>query len=234
MAVDSWTETEWRQFYRVRASRAGAVQEPGGGWILGYGKEYLTAGDPTRDHLAQFRERWSALTTHYPIGLFDRVLVVGCGFGYLMDAAHEAGFANVWGIDSSPYVAARKGIESSGSTVIVEADIRGVGGQLKNTFRQLTGDDEFDWIITEDVVSCYRTDDAEGANQNVLNLAPLLDTLLFRGLPDTPRVIHMTSVAREPGIGGDSALTWLTLQEWRDLFAANGLDHGFISVTGEV
>lgn len=223
MAVDVWNEAQWNQFYRIQESRGG------GGWIFGYGKEYLTAGDPTRDHLDRFRSRWSALVTNFGIQPTDRVLVVGCAFGYLMDAANEAGHTLIWGIDNSPYVSARKGIEASGNQIIVEEDIRGVGGRLRNILRSQTGDDVFDWIVTEDVIACYRVDDTDGANNNVLNLAPLLETLLADGLPAS-RVIHVTSVAREPGLGGDSAMTWLTLDEWKALLPA----HSFMSVTGEV
>lgn len=214
MAVDSWDEATWQQFYRIQESRAG------GGWIFGYGKNYLTAGDATRDHLIRFRQRWSALVSNFGIQPTDRVLVVGCAFGYLMDAANEAGHTLIWGIDNSPYVSAAKGIEASGNQIIVEEDIRGIGGRLRNILRSQTGDDVFDWVITEDVVACYRVDDSEGANNNVLNLAPLLENLLYNGLPSS-RVVHITSVAREPGLGGDSALTWLTLEEWKSLVPAN-------------
>lgn len=227
MAVDVWNEAQWNQFYRVRKKHGGAVNEPDGGWVFGYGKNYLTAGDPTRDHLTRFRQRWSALVSAFGIQPTDRVLVVGCAFGYLMDAANDAGHSLIWGIDNSPYVASAKGVESSGNQVIVEADIRGLG--LRNTFRQLTGDDEFHWVVTEDVIACYPTDDSEGANQNVLNLAPLLETLLYNGLPTT-RVIHITSVAMEPGVGGDSAFTWLTLAEWKALIPT----HSFMSTGLEV
>src|SRR5215207_658737 len=35
----------------------------------------------------------------------QRILVVGCGLGKLVEAVQATGFANIWGIDRSPYVA---------------------------------------------------------------------------------------------------------------------------------
>lgn len=229
MTVDNWTQATWEAFYRVRKKHGGAVHEPDGGWVFGYGKNYLTAGDPGRDHLMRFRDRWSALVSNFGIQPTERVLVVGCAFGYLMDAANDAGHSLIWGIDNSPYVASAKGIEASGNQVIVENDIRGLGGQMRQVFRNLTGDDVFDWVITEDVVACYRVDDSEGANQNVLNLAPLLETLLPPGV-SASHIIHITSVALESGVGGDSAFTWLTLAEWKALIPT----HSFMSTGLEV
>lgn len=209
MAVDNWTDAEWRHFYKIRDGRPGSPTL--GQRLQGYGREYyriLNYSDT--DHLKSFRRRWANLIASFPgIQPNDRVLVVGAAFGFLIEAAKEAGYPNVWGLDNSPDVEARKGVEAAPGIIIVNADVRGIGGQVRNTLRQLTGDDQFDWVITEDMASCYS--DAE-----VQSMAPLLENLLFAGRPAS-NVIHVTSCLREGETRSDLLLTWHTLAEWRAL-----------------
>ncbi len=103
---------------------------------------------------AIFGKRFRVLTTEFNMLTTDRILVVGCGFGYLIDRFHDAGYANVWGIDSSDDIENRQGAESRGSTLWVSDDIKG-GGRIRNKLRQLTGADEFDWIVTESMLESY-------------------------------------------------------------------------------
>ena len=117
------------------------------------------------------------------------MLIVGAGFGWGVEAAHDAGYPNVWGIDSSPYVEANKGTEARGDVVLVSDDIRG-GGRVRAALRSATGDDVFRWVITEDVVSCY-------PDSELTQMLPLLETLLETGAP-AGNIIHLVTMG-EPG-----------------------------------
>jgi len=206
MAVDNWTQTEWETFYRTRDIRKGSPTY--GQYILGYGKEMFLAGGAP-DHLVGFRARWAAITSNLPIQTTDTVLVVGCAFGYLIEAAQEAGYPNVYGLDSSPYVTSLKDVEASNNVIIVPDDIR--GGQVQNTLRQATGHRTFDWLITEDVVACYSTAEVQA-------LQGAAENLLSNGR-DGSNILHITSIMRQ--IPGDSAFTWLTLEGWAQVIPSH-------------
>src|SRR5215212_5132222 len=79
----------------------------------------------------------------------QRILVVGCGLGRLVEAVQATGFANIWGIDSSSYVAS---LWPASHPRLAQLDIRTATDQQ---IRTLTGGTTFDWIITESVVEGY-------------------------------------------------------------------------------
>src|SRR5215204_3023551 len=55
----------------------------------------------------------------------QRILVVGCGLGRLVESTQATGFANIWGIDSSAYVASLWPTMSAGvASRLAQLDIR--------------------------------------------------------------------------------------------------------------
>lgn len=230
MAVDNWTQTQWDTFYRTRDLRPESPTYRQ--YITGYGKErFLAQGAP--DHLGTFRARWAAVTSNLAIQTTDTVLVIGCGFGYLIEAAQEAGYTEVYGLDSSPYVDSVKDVEASGNVIIVPDDVR--APQVRNALQAATGYRTFDWVITEDVVACYHVDDQGGTipqNQLVQNFDGPLNNLL-NNTSTRANILHITSIRRQ--IGGDSAFTWLTLEEWSQILPTHNWlaagSHEFIAAT---
>lgn len=206
-------EADWTQFYRVRVRTEG---HPLYGQTVTYGREWAAVcEEPGRAGLTRFERRRDHLVA---LGIVpsDRVLVVGSGFGFLVDAFHDAGYANVWGLDSSSHVDANR-TEIRGDTVVVSDDIRG-GGRMRAALRSATGDDEFDWIVTESVVESY--DDAD---------VQVLCNVCEGGLTgtDRSRIVHLvmdvltdvdTGEAREPRDRWiDPAFNQKTLAEWNAL-----------------
>jgi len=194
----NWNDpTLWAALYRN--------QDDDGNFIT-YGREYARIRDGNREtaNLGSFEARWQSLVTTFGIQTTDRVLIAGCAFGFLIEVANDAGYPNVWGIDSSSEIASRRGVESRGDVLFVEDDIRG-GGRVRAALRSLTGDDIFDWIISEDLVPGY----------TVPELEPLLDAAetILEGTQPLSNIVHLMTIL-VPGKSGDSSQTWMTLTEW--------------------
>lgn len=116
------------------------------------------------------------------------VLVVGCGFGFLIEALHAAGFRYVAGIEPGPYYWTQPN----------EWDpaVRAVVAQ-----RWLTdqGPEAFDVVIDEDAASSHSDSELD---------------VFFAALERVgSRVVHFVT----PGIRGDSSLNWKTLETWKAL-----------------
>ncbi len=178
------TEQDWLDAYEIRIRDP---LHPQFGQSVGYGRLWAQRSQgPYDDALTRFNERVAMLATAsdalFLISATDRILIGGCGFGFLIDAFHDAGFPNTWGIDDSGHISTNRPTEARGSTLFVENGFSG-GGQVRNQLRQLTGDDIFNWIITESVMESYEDaeltpflnaaetvlDPAEG-NENIIHL----------------------------------------------------------------
>ncbi len=154
---------------------------------------------------AMFGKRFRVLTTEFNMLATDRILVVGCGFGYLIERFHDAGYANVWGIDSSDDIEARKGVESRGDVLWVSDEMTGVG-RVRAAMRNLTGDDEFDWIITESMLESYEDNEV----QTILNVCEGALTG-----SDQSHIIHIVVTKEDPAAPGYApAFNWKTIAVW--------------------
>ena len=154
------TEQDWLEAYEIRIRDH---TDPLDGQKIGYGRKWAGRIEgPLDDELTRFNNRVSRLATAsdalFPIGPTDRILVCGCGFGYLIDAFHDAEFPNTWGIENSPWIESNRPSESRGATRFVQNDFRG-GAQARAKLRVLTGADIYNWVITEGMMESY--DDAE-------------------------------------------------------------------------
>ena len=80
----------------------------------------------------------------------QRILVVGCGLGRLVEAVQASGFANIWGVDSSPYVAS---LWPTPHPRLAQLDVLSptVSAGLDAAF----GRNTFHWVVTESVVEGY-------------------------------------------------------------------------------
>lgn len=139
----------------------------------------------------------------------DRILVVGAGLGFMIEAAHADGYANVWGLDDSPAMHGNPNTDPS--VVIVDGSYGSPGGQILARLRQGTGDDIFDHVVSESMAESY--DDAE-----LLSLLPWASNILAPG----GDVSHL--VVTDPGL--DPVFNVKTLTEWKALYPA----HTWISV----
>jgi hypothetical protein len=84
----------------------------------------------------------------------QRILVVGCGLGLMVESVRDTGFASIWGIDSGPYIPTLWPTE-------VPVAIRPLLGQFDiltitdQQTRSLTNGTTFDWVVTESVMESY-------------------------------------------------------------------------------
>lgn len=196
------TEQDFRDVYEILI---GDPSHPKFGESITYSRLFAQrVMGPPDDHLNYYDMRVSRLSELFTIEKSDRVLVVGCGFGFLIDAFHDAGFPNIWGIDSSPYIQANRATESRDSTGFVDSDIR--GPQVRAKLKALTGDWIFNWIITESVMECYQ-------DEEIGSLLDAVEVVLDadNGLRNA---VHLV-VADNPEF--DSIFAQKTLQQWKDI-----------------
>lgn len=177
----------------------------------GYGLWLQPAKDALRLHLTDgplFVNRLEQIPHPFSFNSTDRILIAGSGGGYLIQAFRDAGYPNCWGIDYSTALDGSTGVMAAvaqdGTAWI---DLGAPGGQVRAALRNVTGDDEFHWVITEDVAPCYDLD-AEldgllGAAQNVLS----------PGIGNE-QVINVVTVLRQDGIFQDPDFLWLFLDDW--------------------
>lgn len=81
----------------------------------------------------------------------QRILVVGCGLGLLVNSINASGFATCFGIDRSSYVASLWPVSHP---TLAQLDILTVtAAQLRSAFGN--NGDTYHWIITESVAESY-------------------------------------------------------------------------------
>lgn len=216
----SWDgEADWTAHYDVRVRNP---DHPQYGQRVGYGRVYAEVfRSPLVPGNTEFTERRDHLIA---LGMAptDRILVAGCAFGFLIEAFHDAGYDNVWGVEYSTHIENNRATESRGDVLFVEDDIRG-GGRVRAALRNLTGDDEFDWIVSESVMESY---DPGAEMDGLLNAA---ETVLTIGKPQS-NIVHLVmdvmtdaeGAAREPRDQWiDPAFSQFTLAEWNAIRPAH-------------
>lgn len=197
------TQADWDAVFLIRIRDASHPQHQ---QKISYGR--LAAGrmtGPYDDDLTEFTTRVASLTRLFGIQAVDRIMVAGCGLGYLLEAFKAAGCANCWGLDDSAYVDTSKTGESDDPDAIMSnADIKNVG-QLTDDLIQETGGSDFTWVISESVLEGY--DDG-------LEMASVLDNLevLLEKNKSKLNIIHMI-VTIEASV--DPMFNQKTLAAWK-------------------
>lgn len=151
--------------------------------------------------------KWRLLRRSLALVSRSRVLVVGCGFGYLVEAARAGGML-AWGLDSSAWIHANKGAEAPASVEIIGADVESV---RPADLEAATGSATFDEVITENMLESYSAAD----------LPAILDAC-DRMVSAGGRVSHLVQV------NAASPFRSLGLSEWR----AERLGHSFVAIEG--
>jgi hypothetical protein len=133
------TRDDWLRFYKITKADGSVV-------TLGDDRTWSIDNPENEVHRrADALKALGMLPAH-------RVVVLGCGpGGFLVEALKLRGFPNCWGVDSSPWVEGRKAI-ASGGVIWLNADFT---GNIGNALRQMTGDNDFDWVVTESVLESY-------------------------------------------------------------------------------
>lgn len=208
--VDWNLASSWADYYGAGSS-AGRVGY-GRVWATDDGRVPLDSGDLAR--------RADALEAR-GIGTTDRIIVVGCGFGFLIEVLAGRGYTNTFGIDSSSDIESKKGVEASGDIVLVSEEMNGTG-RVKAVLRQQTGDDEFDWIVTESVMESYDDSDVqvicnvcEGGLYNTHTFANIIHMVFEPPWPKFPGVFNEKTLAEWKAMR--PAHTWVSLDTFEVL-----------------
>lgn len=162
--------------------------------------------------LASMARTWAQLVESFNIQTTDRVLIAGAAYGWTIEAAHDAGFPNVWGIDSSSYIQANAPTHSRGDVLMVRDDFTG-GGRVRAALRSLTGDDVFQWVISESVLESYNDNEIPA----LLNAAESVKATGV-GLDHCVHMVHcLDETVDPPGRNQDPVFNWKTLAAWNAL-----------------
>jgi hypothetical protein len=143
----------------------------------------------------------------------QKTLVVGAGWGYLVQLGREAGY-DAWGCDASSYAVSR---DVTGGFMLQADALSDASIRTVLTAMGVTGaNPRCDLLVTEDLLSCLSDPEITQAltvlrarcRTNLLHLVTCLR-------PDwwPPELTEAERRARDLAIR-DSALTWKTLAEW--------------------
>ncbi len=134
------------------------------------------------------------------------IVVVGAGFGWLIEFLIDAGVSSAVGIDPGPYMQANMATESRSDVTVIDATV-GVDpiNSIKSALRGAGFQRSYDVVIDEDAASSHS--DAE--------LQAFYDGCegLLRG-NQINRVVHLVTPISPSG-PGDSSLNWKTMAEWK-------------------
>lgn len=155
----AWDQAMYEASYSVRVKDP---SDPQFGQMVSYGRKMAlnTMRDPDTglwgQSLGFWKNRIRTIAAKVQLSFGSSLLVVGCGFGYLMETALAEGMSlsKVWGADTSSWIQANKGVESipAVSSNILDIDITDAdaANQFKNS--GVGGNGKFNWIVTEQVV----------------------------------------------------------------------------------
>lgn len=167
------------------------------------GNEIITYSRKWREQMPdQLFEARADLVEHYaPAG--GSVLVVGCGFGWLIEKLLERGL-DAYGVDSSPYIIANLQTESDVPERIRKAQIGWEPGGSSTRLATLGFPTQYDVVVDEDVAPALWGGELAVFNSTLTALTKQGGTTL-----------HFTSCLRPNGMLGDSSLQWKTIGEWK-------------------
>lgn len=218
MSVDWSTQEAWDAVYQIR-DRTGAGNTPGA--YLGYSRDAMVSlVDPDSPNLELFEHRRDNLIRDFGMTTGESILIAGGAFGYLCEAFLDLGFTRCYTLDDSAYITGLPGeTRADVLTRFIEVDMTTGFPQLRGAIRAVTrevegnpGYSQFDWVITEDVLTSYATNEVDP----VLNAAEaVLDGA------DLARCVHMVTEDPVP-----APFTSLTLEAWDALRAA----HSWVSI----
>ena len=206
-------ENTTRALYHYTKSKTIVDGEVVASEVVTYGREFW--GD-----FAPFATRKDWLTG-YGLDNNARVLVIGCGFGYLLEYLIDAGVTDVWGLEPGSFYwdVANDGEWRSDVKPKVAADWAGSGTERASLNAiGVGGPAKFTFVVDEDAAPMHS--DAELP----AFIAACEDRLQgnARG-----RIIHLVT----PGVVGDSSVNWKSLAEWKQVAPS----HTWVHIgTGEV
>lgn len=136
----------------------------------------------------------------------QKMLVAGCGYGYLVDDLVTAGF-DAYGVDASAY-AISKGqtlLPAISARLAVADALNGASLDTAGKAFGLKGQQRWPLLVTEDMLTCCS--DAE--------IATALTNLRARATA----LGHIVTILDTAGEARDARINWKTLADWKQLVA---------------
>ena len=223
MPRKTWnTQADWNARGHGYTCRIRDPAHPQFGQRIGYSRLFAQrVNGPYDDALTEYDQRMRNLVKLFAIARTDRLLIVGCGFGFLIDAFKDAGFTNVWGVDDSTDIDTRSATETRGGTLFIRDSIK--GGGLSTSLTTTTGSASFAWVIEESVIESYEDSEMDA----LLNAA---ERFLGGGRP-LSSIIHIVMTVTDtskPNRSLHPIYNQKTLKEWRAIRP----DHSWLSSPG--
>lgn len=219
-----WNITQtWINAYRWKGLRPQKKDIPGGledgagyGEILSYldGRKYaLQLSSDEYPGLSNFRFRLQKIVASGTFSPASETIIIGCGFGWLIEVILDAGSNAVWGTDTSTVIQnllddSAIGIRSDVRPLILNVDV--VAPDAAAQFKSLragTNQGKFRNIVTEHLLEDWPISDID----------TILDACDALRAPGTSNVFHIVySEDRFPPGSRDSEFTpnQLLLSEW--------------------
>lgn len=170
---------------------------------------YITYSRNFFDTNDMFKERAMKVIEKLQLQPGSKVLVVGCGLGYIMDELLKLKMVP-YGFDNSNYI---KGAKHQEKVSFDIADIDILSNSFKQDLNRAFKISEFDCIITEDVLPSHDTFDKIFSN---------CESALKSGTPKT-HVVHLVQT------DATAPFTSHSLNEWKAL----KLDHTWLNQNGD-
>lgn len=157
-------------------------------------------------------QRWNAFRN-------AKVLIAGCGYGFLVADLIADGFSDVWGCDASAWAIQRaKELHPAIAVRFVQADItiRPQMNSLRST-AGLSGNQRFRATLTEDVLPCA-ANEAE-AQAMLVELRRITTDMAHIITPMYADGVKQPDGSVEAPWGGKQmpGFLWLSVEEWRAL-----------------
>lgn len=138
-----------KYYYKARECRAKIIRNCScTGRMETYSRNFFTSMK-LFDHRAQY------VVDHFQLAPGSRVLVAGCGFGFIMEGLQKLGMIP-YGFDNSPYI--QQLAKDRKNPMKIQFPVHNINIESTNfvqDIQQATGHTSFDCIITEDLLPSF-------------------------------------------------------------------------------
>lgn len=198
----NWDQVMYEDCYRVLVKDP---DNPRFGQYVTYGRDLAENSAYPWGEISFYRLRLQMLVDRAGLDVRSNVFVVGAGFGFLIEAAIDAGANSWWGCDSSDFIWENMATEARPDVAsrIMRADL--IGSPLKTMLTQAGAPTKFDWVVTESVAE----------SQSSPRFFPACNGLLGPG----GAVVHMVTAPtpgneEKPRKFTKYGFEWLSLDGW--------------------
>ncbi len=168
-----------------------------------------------------FESQAANLVARFAWPLNSSIAIVGCGFGWSVEALQALGYPNVWGADTSLYIQAVKAQIDPADGIarslvpdrVRDDDLMGNPGRNRFIRETIGQGGQFDVVILENLVTSLSDIEVGNATGVINQIARVAASLIIIDVPTAP--------------ASDPDYNWHTVAEWDALIA--GTDWIFVT-----